>query len=250
MRIGVLTAGGDCPGLNAVIRSVVHRAVTAYGDEVIGFEDGYAGLLDGRYRILARVARGGMASVYEATDTRLDRTVAVKVMHPGLGDGQEFAQRSEFNEAVSLEWWVSDLWGHQGVQRLIKDLNGIYRDHPAFWKLDNDPRGFQWINADDAGRNCYSWIRQDGDGQYIAVVVNFSSEPGWDYEVGLPEDGRWTEIFNSDSATYDGSGVGNFGDVQATPGHWDGFAARAKVQVPPLAAVFLRYDGGEADGEE
>ncbi|MFD0368954.1 MULTISPECIES: 6-phosphofructokinase [unclassified Streptomyces] len=65
MRIGVLTAGGDCPGLNAVIRSIVHRAVTHYGDEVIGFEDGYAGLLDGRYRPLdlnavsGILARGG-----------------------------------------------------------------------------------------------------------------------------------------------------------------------------------------------
>ncbi|MGW0103383.1 ATP-dependent 6-phosphofructokinase, partial [Nocardia sp. NPDC003354] len=65
MRIGVLTAGGDCPGLNAVIRSVVHRAVDNYGDEVIGFEDGYAGLLDGRYRTLdlnavsGILARGG-----------------------------------------------------------------------------------------------------------------------------------------------------------------------------------------------
>ncbi|NUR68553.1 MAG: 6-phosphofructokinase, partial [Streptomyces sp.] len=65
MRIGVLTAGGDCPGLNAVIRSVVHRAVTQYGDEVIGFEDGYAGLLDGHYRTLdldavsGILARGG-----------------------------------------------------------------------------------------------------------------------------------------------------------------------------------------------
>ena len=65
MRIGVLTAGGDCPGLNAVIRSVVHRAVAQYGDEVIGFEDGYAGLLDGRYRSLdlddvgGILARGG-----------------------------------------------------------------------------------------------------------------------------------------------------------------------------------------------
>lgn len=65
MRIGVLTAGGDCPGLNAVIRSVVHRAVDNYGDEVIGFEDGYSGLLDGRYRTLnlnavsGILARGG-----------------------------------------------------------------------------------------------------------------------------------------------------------------------------------------------
>lgn len=65
MRIGVLTAGGDCPGLNAVIRSVVHRAVTNYGDEVIGFEDGYAGLLEGHYRgldldaVSGILARGG-----------------------------------------------------------------------------------------------------------------------------------------------------------------------------------------------
>lgn len=60
MRIGVLTAGGDCPGLNAVIRSVVHRAVAQYGDEVIGFEDGYAGLLDGRYRTLDLEDVGGI----------------------------------------------------------------------------------------------------------------------------------------------------------------------------------------------
>ena len=60
MRIGVLTAGGDCPGLNAVIRSVVHRAVAHYGDEVIGFEDGFKGLLDGHYRPLDLNAVSGI----------------------------------------------------------------------------------------------------------------------------------------------------------------------------------------------
>jgi 1,4-alpha-glucan branching enzyme len=61
---------------------------------------------------------------------------------------------------VSLEWWVSDLWGHHGLQRLIKDLNAVYRSHPALWQLDADPAGFEWINADDAGRNTYAWVRQ------------------------------------------------------------------------------------------
>ncbi|MBB1500740.1 1,4-alpha-glucan branching protein GlgB [Propioniciclava sp. MC1683] len=163
--------------------------------------------------------------------------------------GQEFGQRSEFNEAVSLEWWVSDLWGHHGLQRMIKDLNELYKAHPALWKLDNDPYGFQWINADDAGRNAYSWVRRDGEGQQIAVVVNFSSEPWYDYEIGLPETGRWTEIFNSDATVYDGSGIGNFGGVDAHEGDWGGFPARATVQVPPLGAVFFRLDEPAEDAE-
>ncbi|MFT3877947.1 MAG: 1,4-alpha-glucan branching protein GlgB [Propioniciclava sp.] len=163
--------------------------------------------------------------------------------------GQEFGQRSEFNEAVSLEWWVSDLWGHHGLQRLVKDLNELYVAHPALWKLDNDPVGFQWINADDAARNTYSWVRRDGEGQQIAVIVNYSSEPWYDYEIGLPATGRWTEIFNSDSTHYDGSGIGNFGGVDAVEGEWGAFPARATVQVPPLGAVFFRLDAEEEAAE-
>ena len=159
--------------------------------------------------------------------------------------GQEFGQRSEFNEAVSLEWWVSDLWGHHGLQQLIKDLNAVYRAHPALWQLDGDPAGFQWINADDAGHNTYAWVRSDAADQRLAVVVNFSSEPWYDYEIGLPQAGRWSEIINTDATLYDGSGIGNFGEVTATAEPWGDFPARAKVQVPPLGAVILRYDGDE-----
>ncbi len=106
--------------------------------------------------------------------------------------GCEFGQRTEFNESASLEWWVSDLWGHHGLQRMVKDLNELYRSHPALWELDCDPAGFRWINADDAGANTYSWVRSDGAGQQIAVVVNFSSEPWTRYRIGLPE-GRGVE---------------------------------------------------------
>jgi 1,4-alpha-glucan branching enzyme len=157
--------------------------------------------------------------------------------------GQEFAQRPEFNEAVSLEWWVTDLWGHGGMQRLVKDLNDLYRAHPALWELDNDPAGFQWINADDAGGNTYSYLRRSKDGQELAIAVNFSSEPWTRYRVGLPHAGVWTEIFNSDSGAYDGSGsFGNLGQVVAREEGLNGYPASATIVVPPLGAVIFRYE--------
>ncbi|MDR1431853.1 MAG: 1,4-alpha-glucan branching protein GlgB [Propionibacteriaceae bacterium] len=166
--------------------------------------------------------------------------------------GCEFAQRPEFNEAVSLEWWVSDLWGHHGLQRMIKDLNGIYRSHPALWELDTDPAGFRWINADDSGGNTFSWLRSDSSGQQIAVLVNFSTEPWNQYKIGLPTAGTWKEIFNSDSGLYDGTDAfGNLGEITAESGEWSGFPAHATVAIPPLGAIFLEHDGNpvEQDAE-
>lgn len=164
--------------------------------------------------------------------------------------GCEFGQRTEFNENTSLEWWVSDLWGHKGLQLMIRDLNALYKEHPALWKLDNDPHGFQWINADDASANTYSWIRRDGEGQQLAIVVNFSSEPWYDYRIGLPEHGVWTEIHNSDSTLYDGSGMGNMGRVIAEGEPANGFPTSARVQVPPMGALIFRWDGEEAPEAE
>ncbi len=157
--------------------------------------------------------------------------------------GCEFGQRTEFNEAVSLEWWVSDLWGHHGLQRLFKDLNDVYRRTPALWELDSSPAGFAWINADDAGANTYSWIRNDTAGNHLAAIVNFSSEPWTEYHIGLPESGVWTEILNSDAGVYNGTdNFGNLGRVVAVDRPHQGFPASATVVVPPLGAVYLRHD--------
>ena len=141
--------------------------------------------------------------------------------HPGkklLFMGTEFGQKREFSEARSIDWWQSAEWGHRGVQRLVKDLNQIYRDHPAFWRRDTDPSGFSWIDADDRGGNVFSFLRYDGEGQMIACITNFSSEPRPDYRVGLPAEGVWTEILNTDADVYDGTGaIGNLGQVVAHP---------------------------------
>ncbi len=157
--------------------------------------------------------------------------------------GCEFGQRPEWNEDDSLEWWVADMEGHQGLKRLFQDLNEVYRAHPALWKLDSSPEGFQWINGGDSGGNTFSWLRFDGEGQQLAVVVNFSSEPWTQYRIGLPETGTWTEILNSDLAAYDGTDAHqNGGGVIAQADPYYGFPASATVVVPPLGAVILRHE--------
>ena len=158
--------------------------------------------------------------------------------------GQEFGQRHEFDESASLEWFVADLWGHGGLKRLFRDLNMIYKENPALWQLDSDPRGFEWINADDAGNNLFSWLRRSEDGSTIACFTNFSPNPQTDYRVGLPAEGVWTEILNTDSLEYDGTGeFGNLGQVVATPLPVpDRFPAVATVCVPPMGSVWLRHD--------
>jgi len=165
--------------------------------------------------------------------------------HPGkklLFMGTEFGQRREFSESRSIDWDQSAHWGHRGVQRLVKDLNATYRAHPALFKLDNDPAGFRWINADDAGGNVFSWVRYDGEGQMIACLINFSSEPRPDYRIGLPAEGAWQEIVNTDAEVYDGTGkIGNLGEVLAHPVPSNGFPASASVTIPPLGAVYLLH---------
>jgi 1,4-alpha-glucan branching enzyme len=166
--------------------------------------------------------------------------------HPGkqlLFMGTEFGQRREFSEQRSLDWDESGRWGHRGVQRLVKDLNAVYREHPALFALDSDPAGFRWIDADDRGGNVFSFLRFDGEGQIIACLTNFSTEPRSDYRIGLPAEGIWKEILNTDAEVYEGTGViGNLGQVVAHPFPSHGFDASANVTIPPLGAVWLLFD--------
>lgn len=158
--------------------------------------------------------------------------------------GQEFGQRHEFDESVSLEWFVADLWGHGGLKRLFRDLNKIYKENPALWQLDSNPRGFEWINADDAGNNLFSWLRRSDDGSTIACFTNFSPNPQTDYRIDLPMEGVWTEILNTDSLEYDGTGeFGNLGQIVAAPlPAPDRLRAVATVCVPPMGSVWLRHN--------
>ncbi len=162
--------------------------------------------------------------------------------HPGKQltfMGTEFAQGTEWNESAPLDWYVLDYDGHRGVQSCVRALNAVYRRHPALWRLDHDPAGFQWLEAADADRNTLCFARYDGDGGIVVVVVNFAGVPHEGYRVGLPQSGQWSEVFNSDQADFGGSGVVNGGSLTSETIPWHGQQQSVSLRVPPLGALFL-----------
>ncbi|HEX2902799.1 MAG TPA: 1,4-alpha-glucan branching protein GlgB [Jatrophihabitans sp.] len=166
--------------------------------------------------------------------------------HPGkqlLFQGSEFAQGGEWSESRSLDWWLLDAPDHAGVQRVITDLNQAYRDSPALWSQDTDPAGFGWIDANDAAGNVFSFLRWGRDGSVLACIANFSPVPHENYRLGLPKQGRWRELINTDAQGYGGSGVGNLGAVTADGPSWHGQPTSALVRVPPLGALWLVFEG-------
>jgi 1,4-alpha-glucan branching enzyme len=154
--------------------------------------------------------------------------------------GGEFGQGSEWSESKGLDWWVLDFDFHQGVQRLVRDLNRVYAATPALYTRDHTPDGFRWIDADDAPGNVFSFLRYGADGSAVACVVNFSGGAHEDYHLGLPSGGTWEEVLNTDAYEYAGSGVGNMGAVEAIEEPRHGLPCSARLRVPALGAVWLR----------
>ncbi|MFW6203592.1 MAG: 1,4-alpha-glucan branching protein GlgB [Actinomycetota bacterium] len=163
--------------------------------------------------------------------------------HPGkklLFMGSELAQEAEWAESRELDWWLLDHADHAGVQRLVADLNRIYRETPALWSQDGDPAGFGWIDASDAAGNALSFLRWGADGSVLACIANFAAVPHEDYRIGLPHAGRWDEVLNTDAEDYTGSGVGNLGGVLTEEVPWHGFTVSATLRLPPLGTLWLR----------
>jgi 1,4-alpha-glucan branching enzyme len=163
--------------------------------------------------------------------------------HPGkqlLFMGCEMGQESEWAESRELDWWLLDHPEHRGVHSLVRDLNRVYHDSPALWQRDDDPGGFQWVDANDAGRNVFSFIRRAESGPDLVCVSNFAAIPHGSYRLGLPSAGAWEEVLNTDASGYTGSGVGNMGGVTAVEGDHLGQPAYADITVPPLATVWFR----------
>jgi 1,4-alpha-glucan branching enzyme len=164
--------------------------------------------------------------------------------HPGkklLFMGQEFAQGTEWNHDSELPWWLLQYDRHVGVQRLVRDLNTLYRTTPALHRKDCSGDGFEWIDAHDAERSLYAWVRKAGDGRDVIVVANMTPVPREALRLGVPEGARaWREALNTDSAHYGGSNVGNGSEALAVEAiHSHGRRQSIVLTVPPLATVFL-----------
>ncbi len=165
--------------------------------------------------------------------------------HPGkkiLFMGCEFGQGSEWQSDRALDWWALGYSFHQGVQRVVQDLNGLHFRLPALHYYDFESSGFEWIDCHDAQQSALSYIRKNGN-ETLVVLINFTPVPRHDYQIGVPFAGEYREIFNSDSIDYGGSNVGNGPDLLTVLSEpWMGRPYSLKVTMPPLAGVIFRLE--------
>lgn len=165
-------------------------------------------------------------------------------MHPGkklLFMGSEIAPWDEWSHEKSLDWHLLQYERHQNIQRIVRDLNLLYQTEPALYERDFYTDGFQWIDMNDAENSVISFMRRGKNPKDTLVVIcNCTPLPRDPYEVGVPFEGRWKEIFNTDSSYYGGANIGNLGEVVAEAKPLHGQLARLKTVLPPLSMLCFK----------
>jgi 1,4-alpha-glucan branching enzyme len=153
--------------------------------------------------------------------------------------GCEFGQGTEWNCETSLDWYVLDYPTHQGLQKLVADLNTVYKETPALHAHDFDPHGFEWIECNDREHSVLSYLRKDGN-SFIVNVFNFTPIPRENYRIGVPEAGSYEIIINSDSEFYSGSNFHNESVIQSEDLGCNDRPHSIVVNLPPLSGLIIK----------
>jgi 1,4-alpha-glucan branching enzyme len=159
--------------------------------------------------------------------------------------GGEFGQWREWSHESSLEWHLTQYERHSSLQRLVADLNNLYRERPALHQLDFESSGFEWIDASDYLKSIISFVRKGRRPEDIIVVLcNFTPYTHYNYEVGLPRPGSWREVLNTDDPKYGGGGQGNPQVLHTSEKPLHNRPCSVSLTVPPLAVIFLEPVSG------
>ena len=165
--------------------------------------------------------------------------------HPGkktIFMGMEFGQRQEWNVWDDLQWDLLNHEPHKGIQKLVGDLNNLYKREPALWRNDFDEYGFQWIDCDDNKNSVISFMRREKtDGEWLVIVANFTPQNHSNYRIGVPVDGFYEETFNTDASQYGGSNLGNMGGKSTDLYNIHGYENSIDLCLPPLSVLVLKH---------
>jgi len=167
--------------------------------------------------------------------------------HPGkklLFMGGEFGQWREWNHDGELDWDLYRQPEHASIALFVHALNKLYRDEPPL-HADANPQSFHWLVVDDSDASVFAYERCSKHCAPLIVVLNFTPQPRPAYRIGVRQPGAWTQVLNSDATIFGGSDYGNNGRVESTPEPALDFEHSISLDLPPLGALFLRYDGPE-----
>ncbi|MDR0405489.1 MAG: 1,4-alpha-glucan branching protein GlgB, partial [Clostridiales bacterium] len=185
-----------------------------------------------------------MSGTYPQKFANLRAFYAFMTAHPGkklMFMGDEFAQFIEWRYDAALDWNLLEIDAHRKTREYVRELQAFYRSEKALWQNDGDWEGFQWINTTDAEKSVIAFARMSGTKrERIIVVCNFTPECRERYTIGVPQKGRYAEVFNSDAERFGGGGVSNAGELQTQRLEADGFEHRLTLTLPPLSVIFLK----------
>jgi len=158
---------------------------------------------------------------------------------PGITGG-EFGQWREWTETESLDWHLLDDDAHIGVQKLMRDLNRVYSFRKSLWQTDGDPEGFDWIDVNNAMENIVAFLRRShDDSPEIICVGNFSALQKKGYRLGLPRDGEYQLLINTDDKAYGGKGREAPQSIVAEETHIMGRQFSAVIDLPALSTMWF-----------
>jgi 1,4-alpha-glucan branching enzyme len=155
--------------------------------------------------------------------------------------GSEFGQSQEWNHAASLDWHLCQYMDHEGIRRLVRDMNRLYAAEPALGGNDFNPHGFRWISCLDAAANLIAYLRTEPGEQTLFVVVGHFGGASRSYRIGVPRRGWWREVINTNSEYYGGSGLGNDGGRSTDDEPRDGYTQSLDLRLPPLTTLVFKW---------
>lgn len=163
--------------------------------------------------------------------------------HPGkklLFMGTEFAQFKEWDYTSELDWLLLDYNAHRNIHHFFKSLNHFYLSCKPLWEIDFSWEGFSWISNDDYGQSVISFRRIDKSGKEVIVVCNFQPEYHENYRIGVPFNGTYSEIFNSDAEEFGGTGITNGANVKSENEPMHGYEQSISLKIPPMSVIYLK----------
>ena len=186
-----------------------------------------------------------MPGLYDDKFANLRAGYAYMLGHPGkklLFMGQEFAQLQEWSEARELDWYLLAEDKHQQMQNYVKALLHLYKKTPALYDADQDPCGFEWINADDADRSIFSFVRHSKDGKSnLLFVINFTPVARPDYRVGVPKRKQYRLVLDGDAAEFGGNTTERPVVYKAVKSECDGREYSFAYELPAYGIAIFKF---------
>ncbi len=167
--------------------------------------------------------------------------------HPGsqlLFMGAEFGQTTEWSIERGLDWSLIDYRPHATLKKYVADLNKLYKDTPALYEQAYSPKGFGWIDGGDHQNSILSYLRQGKkDSTVVVVINNLTPTVRHNYRVGVPLEGQYKPVLNSDEKKYGGTGDYSLKTLRSVPSEWNGRPNHVELTIPPLCTVVLKFAG-------